>query len=169
MDLLKINSDIFSKAVIEQFKTEVFEKVENNEIDPLMVAAAIKVYKSIIDGESGKSNGLSHLIQKKVIDEYDKYNQRKLSYHGFELEKAEAGSTYDYSADPIWNSIAEEVDRVKEKLKAREEQLKALSIPDRIKGESNNMVLDPSTGELYEEMPPVKRSTTIVKLTLKNK
>lgn len=159
MELIKIDTSLFSKSKVSEVQEDLASKVISGELDALKVQMAINFYEKIFDG-------LKEKIKPSVMKAFDPYG-KEAELHGFKLESAEAGVKYDYSSDPIWQSLNEVVEFAKEKLKTRETQLKALKLPNRDKNESNNMVLDPSTGELYEEFPPIKTSTSIVKFTLK--
>lgn len=166
MEIFKVDTALFSRSKVEEVRNDLVEKTLNGEFDPLQVQMAINFYEKVFNGDDKKDNGLKHQIKASVFKAFEPYG-KEADLHGFKLETAEAGVKYDYTADPIWVHLNDLVKSAEEKRKTREAQLKALKMPDRDKQESNNMVLDPDSGELYEEMPPVKTSSTIVKFTLK--
>ena len=87
------------------------------------------------------------------MDEWDKDKREEI--FGVKISKSEVGVRYDYTKDGVWNDLNSELEPIKDKIKEREKFLKTLQ----------QKVADIDTGEIIE--PPVKLSTTALKLSIK--
>jgi len=78
---------------------------------------------------------------------------KKFDYKGAKIELTEAGTTYDYKVceDIVFNRMVEE-------LESRKKWLQSLKHPA--------PSVDPLTGESFTVNPPVKKSTSTVKISL---
>lgn len=85
-------------------------------------------------------------------DEAETYG-KKFDYKGAKIEQCEAGTTYDYEIcqDLVFN-------RMKEELESRKKWLQSLKHP--------SPSVDPQTGESFTVNPPIKKSTSTVKISL---
>lgn len=103
------------------------------------------------------------IVIKAVRDEAEKYaKEGGLRLFGHKIEPAEAGVKYDYSEcnDPVLKRLLEKQEQLNKEVKDRQKFLQAvpykgMSINDEETGESDIIVY-----------PPVKSSTSTVKLTL---
>lgn len=84
-------------------------------------------------------------------DELAKHHGRLFTSSGAKIELCEAGVTYDYSGDPAWRALDEQIRLLQEEKKAVEEQLRRLG-PGR-------MAVDPETGEVVEGAMKSSKST----------
>ena len=87
--------------------------------------------------------------------------EKVFSASGYKFEKVESGISYDFSNcnDPVIKSLSDEMKRLKEAIKEREAFLKSIpqgSVVD---------VVDKDTGEQYTVYPPLRRSSTTMRMT----
>ena len=127
------------------------DAIEGGYLDPIL--ARIYVDKMELYIKSYKAS-----IKESSIIEAELYDKKELlnKFAGVKLEVSESGIKYDYSNDTEWCELKEKEDGIKSELKARESILKAVK---------PNTVANPETGEYLA--PPVRTSTTSLKLTLK--
>ena len=98
-------------------------------------------------------------LSKNGVNELLKYDGSKTNAFRVELQVAEVGTRYDFSANRKWNDLNEEINSLKEKQKELEAFCKALK--------SKTITVDEETGESFEFFPPAKSSTTSIKKTIK--
>lgn len=77
---------------------------------------------------------------------------------GAKIELCDVGIKYDYSSDPTWLSIKEQIEPLNKKLKEQEEFI-------RIATKKGKAILNTDTGEV-DAMPVKKTSDTSFKITL---
>lgn len=94
-----------------------------------------------------------------AISELNSFDKQEAEILGTSLKVIETGVKNDYSATPSWLSQKEIVDLETKKLKEIEAMAKSL------KGKL--VVVDEETGETREFYPPVKTSSTSVRVTIK--
>ena len=133
---------------------KIIQDVEQGTVNPLTTFLQIK---SIEDVCKKAKEG----INKWSLEEAQKHGAKSFDYMGAKVEVSELGTKYDFSncGDVIWESLNRQVESLKEQLKDRETFLKTL------KGELE--IVNPDGGEIYKVHPPVKRSTTGLKITLR--
>jgi hypothetical protein len=100
-------------------------------------------------------------IMDAALTEAAKYGKGEKMF-GVEFTTAEAGTRYDFSecGDPIHAEILELEANVKAQKAEREKFLKSLPA-------GKNPIVIPATGELVEIVSPIKKSSTVLKITLK--
>lgn len=141
------------KAEIATAANQLSEKLKSGELNPLHVLANIKSYEKLF--EKVKNDVLSGAITE--IDKYPKGED--VSLYGAKFTHMEAGVSYDYSGcghqdyDEICNQIA----LLNVKKKEYEELLKAIKVMTPIASVD---------GEFMEVYPPLKKSTTTIKVTI---
>lgn len=92
-------------------------------------------------------------------EELSKYDNSEAKIAGAELKRVESGVKYDYSSNKVW---------AEQKSKVEEESAKLKDIEAFTKGlKSKTTIVDETTGETFEYFPPVKSSTTTVRVTIK--
>lgn len=84
-------------------------------------------------------------------EELVKYNGRMISPSGAKIESCEAGVHYDYSGNPEWRALDEEIRLLMQRKKLLEEKLRSIR-PGR-------MIVDQETGEVTEGAGKTSRST----------
>jgi hypothetical protein len=80
-------------------------------------------------------------------------------YEGFNYKLEESNrSTYDYTNDPVWNELSNQIFILDIERSKEESFLKTLTKPIEVLTEE---------GELIVRTPPIKKTTTTIKMTLK--
>lgn len=92
------------------------------------------------------------------VNELYKYDKSRFEAHNVEMQVAEVGTKYDYSATKKWVELQDQIDEIKAKQKQVEAMCKSLK--------SKTITVDEETGETLEFYPPVKSSTTSIKRTI---
>lgn len=143
-----------SKDGIQKFVDQVILELENGLINPLDLLIYLKSIEKSIEGINSKAKEI-------IISESDKYSEKRIEYKGAIIEKSELGTKYNYEncEDVVWNKLNQELISINEKKKERETMLKALK-------ESINLV-DENSGETWRVNPPIKTSTSGLKVTIK--
>lgn len=143
-----------SRTGIDIFSDQLIQAVEEGEVNPLKIRIWLKTMEEIIERVKKETN--EHQLR-----ESEKYPERTFEYAGAKIEKAELGTKYDYSIcnDPVHTHLQNIVDEADKQLKARETFLKALSEP--------LVLVDEGSGEVVKVLPPSKKSTTGLKVSIK--
>lgn len=94
---------------------------------------------------------LKPTIETRLMEEIE-HEQEVFTRNGFDVEKAEVGTRYDYSNDPKWNEYKKAIDSLRAKQREHEAHLKTL------KQDIANL----DTGEVA--VPPIKTSKSFIKL-----
>lgn len=143
-----------TKTGVDIFSKQLITAVENGEVNPLQLKALFKVMEKV-------SEKVDEGIKDSLLREADKYNEKKFNMYGFDIEKAEVGTKYDYAAcgDPIYNHRLQIFLEAEKQLKERAEFLKALHEP--------LTLVDDESGEVATVRPPLKKSTTGLKFSMK--
>ena len=143
-----------SKVGINSFVDKVVSEVEGGLINPLDLVIYLRSIEKSVDGINGR-------VKQMILDEADKYSEKTFEYKGALISKEELGVKYDYEncEDLIWNKLDSEIKDLMERKKDREAFLK--TIKDSIG------YTDTETGETWKVNPPIKRSTSGIKVTIK--
>ncbi len=142
-----------SKSEVMQFAGKLRQELNDGTITALGVARIRKcieqVFKDIHDD-------LTPLMR----EEFDKYGGKTIELMGMKIEGAEVGVSYDYTGtgDPVLLRLVHEAEVANNKLKERQTFLKGLK--------EKTLLGDPERGEIHEVYPPIKSSTSSVKITL---
>lgn len=127
-----------TKQQSETFASLIINEVKCGNVDPLALKAQMKFIEKTLEA-------IDKGIKDSWMAEAGKHG-KSFEYRGWRIEQVEAGTSYDYSNDQVYNET-------KEKLKDREKFLKGLT----------KAMADPDTGEMC--YPPIKKSTTTLKFT----
>lgn len=143
-----------TQTQIDIFSDLMIESVKNGEINPIEVLVIIKSFERA--GER-----ILKEIRENYVKEADKYPEKSFEMFGAKIEKAEVGVSYDYSTsnDPIYFRRLDIADRANTDLEQRKAFLNMLKEPITI--------VDEGTGEIVEIKPPLKKSTSSVKVTIR--
>lgn len=152
IELIKSDAPL-SKDLIVRSAKELLERVEAGDIDPLRLRTVIAMYEKAFDQ-------IKKVVTEKALDEFDKYSEKALMKGDCQIERMEAGVSYDYSNDSVWNEIKATENFWAEKRKAREKFLRA------VPADGMNEV-DEVSGEVMKIYPPLKKSTTTLKFSFK--
>lgn len=134
-----------NKAGIKLFADAVVDGIMSGEVNPLEVRARIDAIEKII--KAVKEN---EQFRDVVLDEADMFPEKSFEVNGIKFTKAES-ARYDYSADKKWLEYKTIEGEAAKARKDREGVLKAIKEPTTIDG--------------VECFPPVKKSTTTVRVT----
>lgn len=174
-----------TKKAIEAQIQQIADQVKAGEISAMKVAVACKIYDRLVNGDTGKKNGLMHRIASELMGEVEKFKAtEEVDYYGAKFAVRESGTKYDYSNDPIWQGINFELEAVKERLKKHEEKLKALmprtdgkhlptgaadfgGVEPDVTVDVVEEWMNPKTGEMYTPKPPMRTSSQTTFVTLK--
>lgn len=150
------NKVTFSKESLKDQIDTIIHQVEEGEKYALEVLTAFRYVEKII-----KDERLSKKLLEIAKTEFAQRKEGKEAvFNNFRIEEATVGVSYDYSADPIWQRLKQDVVEATAKLKEREGILKATKIENEIQE------IDPETGELFIRIPPIKKSSSTLKFTL---
>ncbi len=148
--------DMFStsRTGIDVFSDQVIKSVQEGEVNPLKVRIWIKTMEEIIDRIKKETN--AHQLR-----EAEKYPEKSFEYAGAKIEKAELGTSYDYSVccDPVFEIRETSLNAAKELLSERQKFLQAIKEP--------LIIVNDETGEVCTINPPLKKSTSGLKVSIK--
>jgi hypothetical protein len=144
-----------SKAKAKEMVDRLVEMVQSGMTDPLTMLVKLKFAQSIIAD-------VIESIQPNCVDEASKYHKGEdIKLLGAELKVKEAGTKYDYSGcgDIEYNEYEAKEKENADAKKGRANFLKTLN--------KSQTLVDDVTGEIYTVHPPVKKSSTIVQVTIR--
>ncbi|MCQ2348932.1 MAG: hypothetical protein MJZ98_00460 [Paludibacteraceae bacterium] len=111
---------LFSKANIEKICTDVINRVEEGELNPLAVEILCAALEKAI------KNIRSHVSDEALSEAY-KFGEKKFKAYGCEVSIRDVGVKYDYSVSSEWSRLNEEKETLNEKMKSLETRMKAAS------------------------------------------
>lgn len=129
-------------------------KVVEGETDPIQAFSTVKALVECLT---------IFLKDKDVVESTiaacEKYGHAGALFNGANLCVAEVGVKYDYSAcnDPEWDDLSKQRAEIDAKIKARETFLRGIP--------REATILNEDTGEITKIVPPIKSSSTTVKVT----
>lgn len=154
-DMLERNYTV-CKPIIARKATAFVDKVLESG-DPLQLAENLTAIKQFIKGVEDDNR-----LNDYTVTELQKYEKGKRTLpSGTKLETVEAGTSYDFDVcnDPELPRLEQAAKEAAKAVTQRKEFLK------RVQPEGMDTV-DKQTGEFVKIYPPVKTSTTTVKVTL---
>ena len=124
---------------INQFSDLLKREMLSGEVNPLEVQLLFKAMTETIE-----KTLKDKYVKQAVLDEADKYPEKTFDYKGITVTKS-SKTVYDYSecGDQVYNDMVAEMEKLKERIKAREAMIKT--------------GVNTDTGETYN---PPKSSTT---------
>ena len=152
--LTLLNSMGVTRQSIGETVAIIIKAVDDGDVNPLEARIRLKAIEEVVKTASSS-------IARYVRDEAEKHGTRSFEYMGAKVELAETGVDYNYDVcgDPEWEALQSNMKQLKADIKAREEFLKSLKKP--------LTVANDETGEIITINPPVKTSTSGVKITIK--
>lgn len=143
-----------TKTGVEIFSKQLISAVQNGEVNPLQLKALFKIMEKV-------SEKVDESIKENLLREAGKYSEKKFNAYGFEVEKTEVATKYDYSTcgDPIYNQRLQIFKEAEKQLKERAEFLKSLREP--------LVLVDDESGEVARIVPPLKTSQDGLKFSMK--
>ena len=140
-----------SRIVINTISSNIINAISSGEMSGLQFKMKQKMWESIFDA-------CKIAVDKAARDEAESYGEKKFKTYGGEVSLIEAGQKYDYSQcnyQKYFDAVAE-LEKAKEAVKECETLLKS------IKGSMNIVTED---GEAVTIYPPIKTSTSTLKIT----
>ena len=143
-----------TQTEIDVFSDSVIKSVKDGEVSALKVLIQLRAMDRA-------SKRILKEIEQDYITEADKHPGSRFEFMGNAIEKAELGTKYDYGhcCDPIYSRLLQILESAQRQIKDRETFLKAIKTPINI--------VDEETGEVCRVLPPLKTSTTGLKVTIK--
>ena len=150
--LTTINNLPKTKEDIQLLADRVITALDEGTVNPMDLLQSIKAIEKMHET-------IKPLLDKAVLSEVTKYPDKIVDYYGAKFRVGEFGTQYNFKEcnDAEWNMLNIIATDAKEKLKAREEFLKALKVPLEI--------FDQETGEIITINPPIKTSKTGVQVS----
>lgn len=140
-----------SKAQINHLVHLISESVKEGGKDIKSLLAIASKYQLLF-------SELEKNLKEGAVDELLKYDKSRFEIHNVEMQVAEVGTKYDFSATKQWRNLQEQIDELKEKQKEVEKFCKSIK--------NKTITVDEETGESFEFYPPAKSSTTSIKKTI---
>lgn len=143
-----------SKADIARYVEQVVSEIKGGVMNPLTAKLYIKsLQKSLKE--------IEEQIDDDVMSEAGKYVEQSFEYRGAQIDKVELGTKYDFTNcnDKEWNELDMNIKELSEKKKIVEGFLKSLKEPINLFNEN--------TGETWTVSPPIKTSTSGIKVTIR--
>lgn len=139
---------------VSSFSYQIIKAVKNGEADPLKVLVMLKSLEAVYELVRDE-------ISEEILKEAEKYPEKVIERYGARIEKSEVGTNYLYrqSGDQEWERLDAELETLKRRKSEREKFLRSLDKP--------LTVINPETGEVETISPPIKRSKSGVKVSLK--
>lgn len=146
-----------TKLQRESFCNDIIARLDNGEVDPLVIHLQAKCMEDLIKMLTSNSN-----YKSAVLDASQRQGEKTFQFHNAKFEIKEVGVKYDYSqcADPVYQRYEQKAESAAIDLKKRADFLK--TVP-----EKGMIITDEETGETTTVYPPAKSSTTSVAVTLK--
>lgn len=143
-----------SKVAIKQASDAIILQINEGELNPLDVKLKLKALEALI-------KEMSEILDPLARKEAETYGQKSFEKYGAKIELAETGTSYDFTwcNDYELNILNSQKTELDLKIKEREKFLKALS--------KSMTVVHEDTGEIITINPPVKKSTSSVKISFK--
>ena len=144
---------IINKTDVEAIASTLLNKLDFGYVNPLVILSTVKAYEKVF--EKIKKDLINY-----SLSEAEKYGEKEFELNGVKFTKMEAGTTYDYSncGHEYYNDLCKKIAELTEERKQLEKLLLAIK-------EMTPIVM-PFTGLICEVYPPVKRSTTTLKVTI---
>lgn len=146
-----------TKTERKSFVEDLVSRVVDGQTDVLKTHAQVKSMESII-----KEINDNKEYKECLLDAAAKQGGKSFELYNAKFETKEVGVKYDFykCEDPEMDEMVAEMEKLKEKIKAKESFLKTVAL-------SGCIITNDVTGETYKVFPPAKSSTTTVAVTLK--
>lgn len=140
-----------SKDEVAAFSSKMINELESGNANPLDVLRLQKCFEKVFENVKPTLMALAR-------EEAEKHG-KKFEYKGLKMELAEVGTKYDFSGcnDAELNTLVSAVESINVKIKERQTFLKALTQPTTVVNDD---------GEVVTLNPPVKSSTSSIKVTI---
>jgi hypothetical protein len=176
LDESKANRSLpICKSSVLQIADDLFNQVLEGKVSAITTAELIKFMEEVAKEVKGKTDETGKYsfvgLVRDEIKAASTNGKDILSRYGTKLELAETGTkyTFDKCEDPLWKYYRDESAKLDKKMKARESFLKTIDPVAHASGMPVGNLLNPDTGELYENVtiyPAIKTSTSSYKQSL---
>lgn len=156
-DIIRISDIPSTKSGQRELSKELARRVTDGDISPISAYVQMKSLGAVIDNFLKDKD-----VKEAAIAECEKYGKGETpSFKGATMKVGETGVKYDFTVcgDPVWNTLNEQLEHLREQMSQREKYLKTLSF--------TKTEIDEATGEIYTLYPPARQSTTSVIVTYK--
>lgn len=152
----------------ESFVVQLVERIDEGEVDAMLVHLQVKGMEKIIDAlteTDEKKNPLFESAKKYknlVLSAVQQHGVKQVDFRNAKFEIKEVGVKYDYSQcnDPEVSELLAQSEVIKKKLTERQKFLQ--TVPGK-----GLLITNEETGETNTVYPPSKSSTTSIQCTLK--
>lgn len=120
-NLILSNTQVPTKAEIALQVQGIEKQVSDGLIDPLRAYGLLTAFEKVAS-EAKKA------IAEQAIAEAEKYAEKEVGVFGAKFQLKEAGVKYDYSSDPQWRDLQNEIDIIRAEQKGRETVLQSLKM-----------------------------------------
>lgn len=145
-----------TKAQIKTFAEKMIESVLDGYTDPLKVKVQLSAMKKTIEEIEDNED-----FKACILSAAEKYHKLELAnMHNAKIEIKEVATKYDYLACgmPEYELVCSEIEELNKRKKALETRLKTIT--------KEEDFACPITGEIVKLIPPSKKSTTSVVITI---
>lgn len=141
-----------TKGQITSYKNLIKQSVVDGEVDPLIFLKQVTALEQLV-----KQLKQDDIIKDVILEEAEKYGQKTFVHSDAKFTIREVGSRYNFERcdDSQWNDLNDEMQKLKEKVSARENFLKSITPEMEVYGADGVKI-----------SPPVKTSSTQVVVTL---
>jgi hypothetical protein len=154
-DIIKLESSpVYSanKAQMVDMVSNYLEKVAFEGGDPLKDIAICRKYIFLLEE-------LEKGLKEYALEELSTFDREETELLDVSLKKVETPAKFDFSANSNWVAQKKVLDDANIKLKEIEALAKTLK--------SKTSILDETTGEITEMFPPIKSSSSTIRVSLK--
>lgn len=115
-----INPKEFSKAEIVSSSNKIIEYIENGDIDPIELFIQMKRISEIMSLAMK-----SEKVTSDLIDAVERHAKTDREFYGVDLQIRNGIAKWDFSSDPEWSEIQDQIDNLTKKKRLIEKSLKA--------------------------------------------
>lgn len=149
------NQDLMSRDGIKKLSDAIVQSLDDGNFNPLDFKLAAKGFEKLMEA-------VKKPIDKAAMTEAEKYSAKNFTYKGADIQVSEnLGVSYDYSGcnHPEYVRVLEEFNAIAKRKKEIEAQLQATK--------HSFTMIDEDTGEVVTVYPPIKSSSSGIKITIK--
>ena len=144
---------LINKPFVADTSQIIISAIQQGEVNPLELKLKVKAMESVLET-------IKPILDKAARDEAETFGAKSFERLGAKVELFEAATKYDYSMcnDDEYKYLLVEQEKLKLKIKKREEFLKSI--------DGKMTLVIEGTGEVVTVFPPTKSSTSSLKITL---
>ena len=144
---------LINKPFVADTSQIIISAIQQGEVNPLELKLKVKAMESVLET-------IKPILDKAARDEAETFGSKSFERLGAKVELFEAATKYDYSMcnDDEYKDLLVEQEKLKLKIKKREEFLKSI--------DGKMTLVIEGTGEVVTVFPPTKSSTSSLKITL---